>query len=98
MFSSFIVFVNACITYLYIYFNKQTLINLKFTIPKCLKYKIKGKDYNSQTQQYFYSILMIYNSIMGYMFRLLSSHLQALKTYKHLLHCGILNVGDPTTQ
>ena len=39
----------------------------------------KGKDHNSQTQQLFYSVLKIYYSIMGYMFRLLSSHLQALK-------------------
>ena len=41
--------------------------------------KIKGKGHNSQTQQYFYSVLIIYYSIMGYMFRLLSNHLQALK-------------------
>jgi len=41
--------------------------------------KIKGKDHNSQTQQYFYSILIKYYSIMGYIFRQLSSHLQALK-------------------
>jgi hypothetical protein len=45
-------------------------LNFTFTIPKCLKYNIKGKGHNSQTQQYVYSIL-IYNSIMGYMFRLL---------------------------
>jgi len=43
--------------------------------------KMKGKGHNSQTQQYFYSIRMIYCSIMGYMFRLLSCHLQALKMY-----------------
>jgi len=57
--------------------------------------KVKGKDYNSQTQRYLYSILIIYYSIMGYMFRLTSSHLQALKiqiqTYKRLLRCGIPN-------
>jgi len=60
-----------------LYQNKQHW-NLPFTNPKCLKYKIKGKDHNIQTQLYFYSILIIYYSIMGYMFRLLSSHLQAL--------------------
>jgi len=27
-------------------------LNLTFTIPKCMKFKIKGKDHNSQTQQY----------------------------------------------
>jgi len=41
-------------------------------------FKIKLKDHNSQTQLYFYCIIVIYYSIMGYMFRLLLSHLQAL--------------------
>jgi len=49
-----------------------------FTIPKCLKYRNKGKNYNSQTQQYFIKFLKYFNNNMGYMFRLTSSHLQAL--------------------
>jgi len=48
-------------------------LNLTFTIPKCLKYKMKGKDYISQTQQCLYSILIIYYSIIGYMFRPIES-------------------------
>jgi len=32
-------------------------VNFTFTIPKCLKYKIKGKNHNSQIQKYFYGIL-----------------------------------------
>ena len=52
--------------------GKREILNLIFTIPKCLKYKVKGKDHNSQTQLYFYSILIgLYYSITGYMFRLL---------------------------
>ena len=56
----------------------QSNLNLTFTILKCLKYSIKGKDHNNQTQQCFYSILKIYYNTMGYMFRLLSSHLHCL--------------------
>ena len=40
-----------------------------YTIPKCLKFKIEGKDHNSQTQQYFI-VLLIYYRIMGCMFQL----------------------------
>jgi len=39
----------------------------------------EGEDHNSQTQQYFIKFLKCINSNMGYMFRLTSSHLQALK-------------------
>jgi hypothetical protein len=39
----------------------------------------KGKDYNSQAQQYFIKFLKYINNNMGYMFRLTSSHLQTLK-------------------
>jgi len=57
-----------------------TIISTGLIIGLILMYlKIKGKGHNSQTQQYFYSVLIIYYSIMGYMFRLLSNHLQALK-------------------
>jgi len=31
------------------------MLNFTFTIPNFLKYKIKAKDYNIQTQQYFYT-------------------------------------------
>ena len=34
-----------------------TRLNLTFTIPKCLKYRNKGKDHNSQTWQYFIKFL-----------------------------------------
>ena len=54
------------------------LLNLTFTVPKCLNYRNKGKDHNSQTQQYFVKFLKYINSNMDYMFRLSSSHLQAL--------------------
>jgi len=53
-------------------------LNLTFTTPKCLKCRNKGKDHNSQTQQYFMKFLEYINNNMGYMFRLTSSHLQAL--------------------
>ena len=50
--------------------EKRDILNLIFTIPKCLNYKIKGKDHMSQTQRYFYSIIIaLYYSIIGYMFR-----------------------------
>ena len=44
------------------------ILNYTFTIPKCLKYKIKGKDHNSQTQRYFCSILntVIKNDCRGH--------------------------------
>jgi len=28
------------------------ILNFTFTILKCLNFKVKGKDHNSQTQQY----------------------------------------------
>jgi len=52
------------------FLRQFTELNFTFTIPKCLKYKIKVKDHNTQTQQHFCSILIHY-TIMGYMFRLL---------------------------
>jgi len=38
------------------------LLNLTFTVPKCLNYRNKGKDHNSQTQQYFVKFLKYINS------------------------------------
>ena len=32
-------------------------LNLTFNVPKCLKYRNKGKDHNRQTQQYFIKFL-----------------------------------------
>jgi len=40
----------------------QIRLNLTFTIPKCLKYRNKGKDHNSQTQQYFLKFLKYINN------------------------------------
>jgi hypothetical protein len=34
--------------------EKREILNFIFKIPKRLKYKIKGKNQNSETQQYFY--------------------------------------------
>jgi len=40
-----------------------SFLDLMFTIPKCLNYRNKGKDHNSQTQQYFIMFSKyIYNS------------------------------------
>ena len=44
------------------------------------KHANKGKDHNSQIQQYFIKFLIKYiNNNMGYIFRVSSSHLQALR-------------------
>ena len=62
----------------YVYLSIQRL-NFTCTIPKCLKYRNKGKDHDSQTQQCFIKFLKYISNNMGYMFRLTSSHLRALK-------------------
>ena len=59
--------------------GQKPSLNFKFTIPKGLKYRNKGKDHNSQTQQYFMKFLKYITNNMGYMFQLASSHLQAFK-------------------
>ena len=46
----------------------QDFLNVTFTIPKCLKYRNKGKGHNSQTQQYFIKFLKYINNNMDYMF------------------------------
>jgi len=36
------------------------ILNFTLIIPKCLKYEVKVKDHNSQTQQYFIAFLIPY--------------------------------------
>jgi len=67
-------------------------LNFTFSIPKCLRYRIKGNDHNTQTRHYFYSILIYYNTV-GYMFRLLIESSSGPQDTDPglLLHCGIPN-------
>jgi len=37
----------------------EDILNLTFTFPKCLKYRNKVKDHNSQTQKYFIKFLLL---------------------------------------
>jgi len=43
----------------------QLNLNFTFTSLKCLKYRNKGKDHSSQTQQYFIKFLKYINNNMG---------------------------------
>jgi len=44
---------------------RKSYLNLTFTIPKCLKYRNKGKDHNSQIQQHFIKFLKYISNSMG---------------------------------
>jgi len=82
--------------YIYILNCKKKGLNLTFAIPNCLKYRNKGKDYNSQTQQYFMVflkyIITIWATCFGFYQVILRPSRCRSRHTNVLLHCGIPKV------